>query len=124
MRKKYEKKFASLKSLKKGVASRSISQRYESDDPDPHQCHGSPTLLTSLFFTEQDAVSLSQRPFLHCSSLPLVLLLLLLAGRVVTGNLLRFGLLLFSSLFSHHLRDATRRGLWFIGKVFFFKREN
>jgi hypothetical protein len=63
----------------------------------------------------EDAVSLPQRPFLHCSALPLLLLLLMLVGRVVTGNLLRLGLLLFSSLFSHHLRDATRRGLWFIG---------
>jgi hypothetical protein len=76
-------------------------------------------VFTSLFFTEQDAVSLPQRPFLHCSTLPLLLLLLLLVWRVVTGNLLRLGLLLFSSLFSHHLRDATRRGLWFIGNVFF-----
>jgi hypothetical protein len=80
--------------------------------------------LTSLFFTGQDAVSLPQRPFLHCSSLPLVLFPLLLVWRGLTGNLLRFGLLLFSSLFSHHLRDATRRGLWFIGNVFFLKREN
>jgi hypothetical protein len=76
--------------------------------------------LYSIILTGQDAVSLSQRPFLHCSSLPLaLLLLLLLVGRMVAGNLLRFGLLLFSSLFSHHLRDATRRGLWFIGNVFF-----
>ncbi len=48
--------FASLKSLKKGVrsgvgsGSRSISQRYGSADPDPHQCHGSPTLLANQFY--------------------------------------------------------------------------
>jgi hypothetical protein len=39
-RKKYEKTnnyFASLKSLKNGVGSGSISQRYGSGDPDPHQ---------------------------------------------------------------------------------------
>ncbi len=29
--------FASLKSLKKGIGSRSVSQRYGSTDPDPHQ---------------------------------------------------------------------------------------
>jgi hypothetical protein len=43
MRKKYERKrfFASLNSMKKGigpgVGSGSISQRYASGDPDPHQ---------------------------------------------------------------------------------------
>ncbi len=37
-KKKYEeKKFASYKSLKKGVGSGSISKRYGSADPDPHQ---------------------------------------------------------------------------------------
>ncbi len=38
VRKKYEIFFASLKkSLKKGVGSGSVSQRYGSADPDPHQ---------------------------------------------------------------------------------------
>lgn len=62
----------------------------------------------------KDAVSLSQRPFLHCSTLPLILLLLLLVARV-RGMPLRLGLLVFSSIFSHHLRDSTRRGLWLLG---------
>ncbi len=41
--------FASLKSMKKGVGSGSVGQRYGSADPDLHQkCHGSPFKKKSL----------------------------------------------------------------------------
>ncbi len=41
--------FASLKSLKKGVGSGSISQRYGSGDPDPHQTVTDPQHWLAVF---------------------------------------------------------------------------
>ncbi|KAL4660829.1 hypothetical protein GN956_G1536 [Arapaima gigas] len=61
------------------------------------------------------AVSLSHRPPLHCSSVIPVLCgsLRLLTGACRLGHpWCSLPWLLFLSLASHHLRDATRRGLW------------
>jgi hypothetical protein len=59
IRKKYEKInfFASLESLKKGVGSGSVSQRYVSADPDPHQnvqCTDPEHCLCVLFLMLQE----------------------------------------------------------------------
>lgn len=68
-------------------------------------------------FSLKAAVSLPRRPFLHCTSIPvLVLIAATLVATFLKNNLIfRFGLLIFSCIFSHHLRDASRRGLWFYG---------
>ena len=67
--------------------------------------------------TIQDAVSLPNRPFLHCSSIPVIILAATSIGALFSRHRLlhRAGLLIFSCFFSHHLRDASRRGLWFYG---------
>ncbi len=60
------------------------------------------------------ALSLPYRPFLHCSTLPLVVL----ASTAVANRLFdfprleRFGLLTFVSMMSHHTTDGVRRGVW------------
>jgi len=63
------------------------------------------------------AISLPYRPFLHCSSIPVLILVAsnLVALLYKQRFVLRAGLLIFSSIFSHHVRDAARRGLWFYG---------
>jgi hypothetical protein len=48
--------FLSLKSLKKGVGSGSISQRYGSGDPDPHQNVTDPQPLLSMTLEYQITV--------------------------------------------------------------------
>ena len=61
-RKKYEKTnnyFASLKSLKNGVGSGSISQRYGSGDPDPHQNVTDPHQWSQYCMTSKVAISVS-----------------------------------------------------------------
>ena len=65
----------------------------------------------------QAAVSLPNRPFLHCSSIPFIIFIATSVFAVLSRNNLVFrgGLLIFSCIFSHHLRDASRRGLWFYG---------
>ena len=59
-------------------------------------------------------MSLSQRPFLHNTSIPVVILLsCLVVSHVLDFPVLaRFGFLVFVAMVSHHLRDAHRRGLW------------
>lgn len=63
----------------------------------------------------KDATNLKRRPFLHCSTLPLVACsFLLLIGYVLRTDLCKRGaLIIFTAFASHHLRDATRRGFWF-----------
>ena len=77
----------------------------------------------------QNATHLTSRPLLHCSLIPLIFLLLSLTlGRLFNNNLIMKlvnittkhhvlsscfqGFLTFSCLFSHHLRDGSRRGMW------------
>ncbi|XP_075227402.1 transmembrane protein 267 isoform X1 [Lycorma delicatula] len=55
------------------------------------------------------------RPFLHCSSIPVLLLIFsTLINYIFKSNkILRYGWLLWTAFMSHHIRDANRRGLWF-----------
>lgn len=62
----------------------------------------------------KDATNLKRRPFLHCSTVPVLLCLLIL----LVGNFLesytakRCSLIVLTAFASHHTRDATRRGYW------------
>ncbi|XP_049806020.1 transmembrane protein 267 [Schistocerca nitens] len=62
----------------------------------------------------ENALQLKSRPFLHCTSIPL----LVFGIGVVVGYVLKYSMmkryswLLIAALLSHHIRDSTRRGLW------------
>uniref|UniRef100_A0A182N7T4 Transmembrane protein 267 n=1 Tax=Anopheles dirus TaxID=7168 RepID=A0A182N7T4_9DIPT len=65
-------------------------------------------------FSLQDATHLSRRPFLHNSAICVgIFIAFLVARRTVASTLLRLfiamGVIAFST---HHMRDATRRGIW------------
>jgi len=62
----------------------------------------------------QDARQLSSRPPMHCTSIILAVfgLMLLLAYVFQWPSLHHFTWILVAAVVSHHLRDATRRGLW------------
>ena len=61
-----------------------------------------------------DATSLSTRPFLHNSLTMIILNVIIYAGLSVFYPEKRYwAVLFFVSWFSHHVRDANRRGLWF-----------
>lgn len=74
------------------------------------------TFSFSFYFVifRQKATSLKQRPFLHCTTIPVVFLgLLLLIHRYFYS--FRFCLwfnVFICAFLSHHTRDATRRGFW------------
>lgn len=63
------------------------------------------------------ATSLENRPFFHNSLVFVILLLLafLSAAYDRRNYVSRLCVLGFSSIFSHHCRDAWRRGFWFSG---------
>lgn len=63
--------------------------------------------IAAKSFRVQDAVSLQQRPFLHNS----LLMIFINVGLFLINK--KFSILFFISWFSHHIRDANRRGLWF-----------
>ncbi|XP_017890401.1 transmembrane protein 267 isoform X1 [Ceratina calcarata] len=62
-----------------------------------------------------DAVHLQKRPFFHCTTLPIVLWLVLnfYANVFNHPKLGYYTWMMLTSFLSHHIRDATRRGLWF-----------
>ncbi|XP_023021150.1 transmembrane protein 267 [Leptinotarsa decemlineata] len=66
-------------------------------------------------FQLKDAISLKNRPPLHCSTFPLSIcvLMLLVSYILQSWNLERITLLILTAFLSHHTRDATRRGYWF-----------
>ncbi|XP_034253297.1 transmembrane protein 267 [Thrips palmi] len=70
--------------------------------------------ISARSFHLKDATKLSRRPFLHCSTLPLVLFisLLVLAHYLRNTNIEIFGWVLLAAFMSHHVRDAARRGFW------------
>lgn len=77
-------------------------------------------LLKNLIFFLQHATNLPNRPFLHCSTIPLLLLVAVYFVSVSykSANSLKvllWMMMLFTAFISHHVRDATRRGLWFFG---------
>lgn len=62
----------------------------------------------------QDATSLNHRPFLHLSTLPLTIILVLLGWAHSTNNVYmeKIALIMFVAFGTHHTRDAYRRGYW------------
>lgn len=62
--------------------------------------------------TFQDAINLQRRPFLHCTTIPIIMLVNLL---ILQCRFHRFSLwlgIVMCAFFTHHIRDATRRGFW------------
>ncbi|KAK7864011.1 hypothetical protein R5R35_000117 [Gryllus longicercus] len=61
-----------------------------------------------------DALNLTSRPFLHCSSVVFLLCVIFISVSSVFNlkEITTFGWILFAAFVSHHIRDATRRGLW------------
>ena len=61
------------------------------------------------------ALSLDHRPFLHNSTIPLVLYLISILVSYFWRNhtFKLYTSLVFVAMFTHQLRDASRRGLWF-----------
>lgn len=59
-------------------------------------------------------MSLPSRPFLHCSTPPVVFCVVAQAIHCFWGSkvVLRAGFIVLVAFLSHHLRDAHRRGLW------------
>lgn len=67
----------------------------------------------NVYLLKQDATNLSSRPFLHCSNIPFVILLVFLC--CITFKSFRLNLwiiVILTAFVTHHIRDATRRGLW------------
>lgn len=65
-----------------------------------------------------DAISLANRPFLHNSLTLCVLnLIILTVSYLLDPTKLNWALMFFTAWFSHHIRDANRRGMWF-GSVY------
>ncbi|XP_032680176.1 transmembrane protein 267 [Odontomachus brunneus] len=62
-----------------------------------------------------DATHLEKRPFLHCTTVPFILwlLLILLSGIFHSPELEQSSWIILAAFLSHHIRDGTRRGLWF-----------
>ncbi|XP_030763914.1 transmembrane protein 267 [Sitophilus oryzae] len=71
--------------------------------------------IAAKSFFLKDAIRLQKRPFLHCSTIPIVGLLSLLPMSYVfqVNALKRLTLIFITAFVSHHVRDATRRGFWF-----------
>ncbi|CAG9854602.1 unnamed protein product [Phyllotreta striolata] len=63
----------------------------------------------------KNATNLKRRPFLHCSTIPILLcsILLLISYASDNGTMKRVSLIIWTAFASHHTRDATRRGYWF-----------
>ncbi|KAL6432297.1 hypothetical protein ACFW04_006736 [Cataglyphis niger] len=63
-----------------------------------------------------DATHLQKRPFLHCTTVPIILWVLLnfLSKTFHSPSILEHtSWVILASFLSHHIRDGTRRGLWF-----------
>ncbi|EFN79348.1 transmembrane protein 267 isoform X2 [Harpegnathos saltator] len=64
---------------------------------------------------KDDATHLEKRPFLHCTTVPIVLwiFLILLSSVFHSLKLQQASWIVLAAFLSHHIRDGTRRGLWF-----------
>uniref|UniRef100_A0A336M3A8 Transmembrane protein 267 n=1 Tax=Culicoides sonorensis TaxID=179676 RepID=A0A336M3A8_CULSO len=65
-----------------------------------------------------NAIKLTSRPFMHCSTIPCVILVsafTLTKLGVINFRSFLWSLMIFNAFSSHHIRDSTRRGLWFLG---------
>ncbi|XP_058788555.1 transmembrane protein 267 [Phymastichus coffea] len=62
-----------------------------------------------------DATHLNHRPFLHCSTIPVTLWIImnLISNTLNMPNLITYAWMMLVSFMSHHVRDGNRRGLWF-----------
>ena len=62
-----------------------------------------------------DATSLPFRPFMHCSSLALLIVIVTLLSSLIFGIwwLHSLSFIAFVAWTTHHLRDGLRRGIWF-----------
>ncbi|XP_070515607.1 transmembrane protein 267-like isoform X2 [Cardiocondyla obscurior] len=62
-----------------------------------------------------DATHLPKRPFLHCTTVPIVLWILFISLSYTFHSLLleHISWVMLAAFLSHHIRDGTRRGLWF-----------
>uniref|UniRef100_A0A7G3AFZ1 Transmembrane protein 267 n=1 Tax=Lutzomyia longipalpis TaxID=7200 RepID=A0A7G3AFZ1_LUTLO len=71
--------------------------------------------LEARSFKLTDALNLPKRPFLHCSTIPLVIFTLLLMTLKFSKSLIACLWLsvFFLAFATHHLRDSIRRGHWF-----------
>lgn len=65
-------------------------------------------------FSLKDAVSISNRPFMHCTSTTLsaIIVILCFAYKLNIFWLYQFGWILIAAVVSHHVRDSSRRGFW------------
>lgn len=52
---------------------------------------------------------------MHCTTVPITLTIIFLIFSKICAseNLYHLAWIIFAAFFSHHIRDATRRGLWF-----------
>ncbi|KAF3423124.1 hypothetical protein E2986_02295 [Frieseomelitta varia] len=62
-----------------------------------------------------DATHLEKRPFFHCTTLPITAWLMMNFYASVFNHpkLSYYSWIILASFLSHHIRDGTRRGLWF-----------
>ncbi|XP_031846842.1 transmembrane protein 267 [Nomia melanderi] len=62
-----------------------------------------------------DATHLEKRPFMHCTTLPIIIWLILnyYSSAYNHPQLSHVSWMILASFLSHHIRDGTRRGLWF-----------
>ncbi|XP_011687275.1 PREDICTED: transmembrane protein C5orf28 isoform X1 [Wasmannia auropunctata] len=62
-----------------------------------------------------DATHLQKRPFLHCTTVPILLWILFisLSSSFHSPLLEHTSWVILAAFLSHHIRDGTRRGLWF-----------
>ncbi|XP_070164373.1 transmembrane protein 267 isoform X1 [Polyergus mexicanus] len=62
-----------------------------------------------------DATHLQKRPFLHCTTVPIILWVLFISlSKIFHSPILEHtSWVILASFLSHHIRDGTRRGLWF-----------
>ncbi|KOC66932.1 Transmembrane protein C5orf28 [Habropoda laboriosa] len=62
-----------------------------------------------------DATHLEKRPFLHCTTVPIIIWLTmnLYSSMFNQPKYSYYSWIVLASFLSHHIRDGTRRGLWF-----------
>jgi len=63
----------------------------------------------------RDATNLDRRPFLHCTTVPIILwtLLMIVSRKFGSPGMSNYAWIILTSFLSHHIRDGSRRGLWF-----------
>ncbi|CAK9800223.1 Transmembrane protein 267 [Anthophora plagiata] len=62
-----------------------------------------------------DAMHLKKRPFFHCTTLPITIwfMINLYSSIFNESKYGQYSWIILASFLSHHIRDGTRRGLWF-----------